>query len=517
MSKALDSIVKVHEMTDKEEERQRIVKEKVSKNRFQVAFCGHFSAGKSTILNHLLGAEMLPTSPIPTSANIIGIKNGDLGLSVQATTGEVKNWNGEIPWQRVREWGMNGGEISSLTIQAPLPFLGDHSTIYDTPGVDSTDPTHQAVTLEALYTTDFICYVMDYNHVQSETNLTFLKQLSDEKKPLYLVVNQIDKHDEQELSFQDFDQSIRDTFTSWGINILMLRYTSMKAKEHPLNQLNQFEKEMKAILYHGNQLLPYANQRIQQGFFLSIIKRLEEEKEESLDQIKEEMKQEGFSLSQLDERQQLAEDYEKAIHAKKRFEQFFEKEWQAIVKDVTIFPYTTTELVRSWLESIEPGFKVGFLRSKKKTEEEQQLRLERLINETQDKVKSQIEFHMHKLFLSFDLSLLTNREEVESELSKLHLEITERFFKDAVQAGPKNREYVYTFTKDRTAAIIKELRQKAASVILVMTKGMESHWEKELEQLERKLDKLHEIDDFVIQLTRIDDGFQVAIEKHEAK
>ncbi|UTW70993.1 dynamin family protein [Anaerobacillus sp. HL2] len=29
-----------------------------------MAFCGHFSAGKSTILNTLLGA-VLPTSPIP--------------------------------------------------------------------------------------------------------------------------------------------------------------------------------------------------------------------------------------------------------------------------------------------------------------------------------------------------------------------------------------------------------------------------------------------------------------------
>ena len=153
---------------------------------FQVAFCGHFSAGKSTLLNHLLGAEMLPTSPIPTSANIIGIKNGTFGLNVVTTKGERKNWEGEIPWQRVREWGMDGAAISSITISAPLPFLGNYSMIYDTPGVDSTDPTHQAVTLEALYTTDLIVYVMDYNHVQSETNLTFLKQLSDEKKPLYL-------------------------------------------------------------------------------------------------------------------------------------------------------------------------------------------------------------------------------------------------------------------------------------------------------------------------------------------
>jgi replication fork clamp-binding protein CrfC len=517
MSKALDIMINVTSMTEKERERQQIVEEKSKINSFQVAFCGHFSAGKSTILNHLLGAEMLPTSPIPTSANIIGIKNGELGLTVQSTNGNETEWEGEIPWQRVREWGMNGGEISSITIQAPLPFLGDYSTIYDTPGVDSTDPTHQAVTLEALYTTDFICYVMDYNHVQSETNLSFLKQLSDEKKPLYLIVNQIDKHDDYELSFEKFDQSIRDTFASWGINILKLRYTSMKVKDHPLNQLEQFEKEMKTIFYLGKELLPYANQRIQQGFYLSIIKRLEEEKEDELDLVKEEMKREGFSLHQLDLRQQLALRYDQSIHAKKLFEESFENEWYKIIKDVTVFPYTTTELVRSWLESVEPGFKVGFILTKKKTQEEQEQRLQRLINETQDKVKSQLEFHLHKLIQAYDFSLLTNREQVEAEIAKLHVKIDERFFKEAVQAGPKNREYVYTFTKDRTAAIIRELRQKAASVIALLTKGMEKHWEQKQQELEQQLEQLYQIDAFVMQLTKIEDRYQEAIEQYLIK
>ncbi|MFC0559926.1 dynamin family protein [Halalkalibacter alkalisediminis] len=517
MSKALDSMIKVTKITEKERERQQLMEGKAQNNSFQVAFCGHFSAGKSTILNHLLGAEMLPTSPIPTSANIIGIKNGNLSLTVQSIEGEQTSWDGEIPWQRVREWGMNGAEISSITIQAPLPFLGDNSWIYDTPGVDSTDPTHQAVTLEALYTTDFICYVMDYNHVQSETNLTFLKQLSDEKKPLYLVVNQIDKHDDGELSFQEFDQSIRDTFASWGINILKLRYTSMKARQHPLNQLAQFEREMKAILYRGQELLPFAKQRLQQGFYLSIINRLEEEKEDELDQVKEEMKQQGFSLKQLDRRQTLAISYEQAIHAKKLFEESFEREWQKIVKDVTVFPYTTTELVRSWLESMDPSFKVGLLFTKKKTQEEQEVRLKRLLEETQDKVKSQLEFHLHKLFHSYDFTLLTNREQVETELNQLHVTIDEQFFKEAVQPGPKNREYVYTFTKDRTATIIKILRQKAASIINIMAIGMQDHWEQEQEDVEKELEQLHDIDVFAMQLIKIEDSFDTAIEEHSER
>ncbi|WP_332693216.1 dynamin family protein [Halalkalibacter lacteus] len=519
MSKTINEITvgQVMEITDKERERLHLLEKKGNSQSFQVSFCGHFSAGKSTILNHLLGSDMLPTSPIPTSANIIAIKNGDLGLTVNQTNGDKKEWQGEIPWQRVREWGMNGGEIASLTIQAPLPFLGEASTIYDTPGVDSTDPTHQAITLEALYTTDFIVYVMDYNHVQSETNLSFLKQLSDELKPLYLIINQIDKHDEKELSFQSFDQSVRDTFQAWGINIIKLRYTSMKAKDHHLNQLPQFEKDMKAILYNGDTLVPYAKQRLQQGYFLSLISRLEEDKEEDLDQVKERMKQEGFSLKQLDKRQTLASSYDEMLHARKYFEEDFENKWKKLVKDITIFPYTTTELVRNWIESIQPGFKVGFLFSKKKTEEEQEVRLKRLLEETEDKVKSQLEFHLHRLFQAYDFTLLTNREEVERELEHLHVNIDSSFFINAVQAGPKNREYVYTFTKDRTAAVVKELRQKSVSLLTLISKGMEHHWEQSRIEIEQELEQLHELDSFVMQLNKIEDSYNEVIEKHQEK
>ncbi|NEU31196.1 hypothetical protein GN156_10430 [bacterium LRH843] len=499
------------ELTEKELERSKIVNEKKKGNAFQVAFCGHFSAGKSTILNYLLGADMLPTSPIPTSANIIGIKNGKLGLTVHTTDGDERNWEGEIPWERVREWGMNGGEISSITIQAPLPFLGEESIIYDTPGVDSTDPTHQAVTLEALYTTDFIVYVTDYNHVQSETNLTFLKQLSDEKKPIYLIINQIDKHDEQELSFTSFDQSIRHTFSDWGIHILKLCYTSMKTRNHHLSDLHEVEKDLKAMLYSGKELLPYAKQRLQQGYYLSIVHRLQEDKEDELDAIKEKMKETGYDIDQLTKREALSLSYERSLRAKETFEEEMKVEIQRLTKDVTIFPYTTTELTRSWLESIQPNFKVGLFFAKKKTEEEQTRRLLKLVEEVHDKVKSQLEFHFHRLFQNYDFTLLTNREQVEQELETLHFTPTGSFFTDAVQAGPKNSEYIYTFTKDRTAAIIRELRQKAASITSLICKGMEKYWQKEQARLKAELAELKELDIFVDEMKKVELAFDEMI------
>ena len=45
--------------------------EKKQKNEFNISFAGHFSAGKSSMINYLLDKDVLPKSPIPTSANTL--------------------------------------------------------------------------------------------------------------------------------------------------------------------------------------------------------------------------------------------------------------------------------------------------------------------------------------------------------------------------------------------------------------------------------------------------------------
>lgn len=213
------------EWTEKEKQNWQAIETKQS---FRLAFSGHFSAGKSTLLNELLGAPLLPTSPIPTSANQVIIGQGDIRVVLEKASGEEENWQGAIDWDAVKRSGMDGTKIKRLRIYAPIPFLKHGSELMDTPGVDSTDPTHQRVTLDALYTTDAIVFVMDYNHVKAETNLYFLKQLSTEGKPLFLVINQIDKHEEGELSFAAYRESIESTLKEWGIRYVTIYYTSMK-------------------------------------------------------------------------------------------------------------------------------------------------------------------------------------------------------------------------------------------------------------------------------------------------
>ncbi|MDQ0205963.1 dynamin family protein [Alkalicoccobacillus murimartini] len=500
------------EWTQAEKDRFLVIEQKQSEKRFQVAFCGHFSAGKSTILNEFIGSEVLPTSPIPTSANIISIQFGELAVLVKTRDGKQEKWEGHIPWEKVGEWGRDGAGIEQVIIYAPLPFLEGDAAVYDTPGVDSTDPTHQSITMEALYSMDLIVYVMDYNHVQSETNLYFLKQLSQEKKPLYIIINQVDKHDESELSFTDFDRSVTTVFDQWNIRSSKIFYTSMKQKEHQHNQFLIFEQELKAIMYQGRELADHSVTRLKQGFYLSQVSRLTEEKEAESEQIVEEMEAKGFHESQLIKQEELLQKREWLQQAKDHFIESFEKEWEALFKQVTLFPATTTDLTRDWLESIEPSFKMGLLFAKKKTEEERALRLQKLIQETQDKVNSQLVFHLQQSLEKVERHTLTNSEQVDQLLENVTFTVTPEFFTDHVKTGTKNREYVYTFTKERTASVVRALRERARDVVLLMTKGQEDHWQTQLKETNEQLLILQDVSFYASKLTEVNKRFEHLIQ-----
>ena len=498
--------------TKRELDRKQKLHNKKDIKLFEVAFCGHFSAGKSTLLNTIVGAEVLPTSPIPTSANIIEIKNGEQALTVHAKGEEEKVWHGEIPWNKVREWGMNGHDISKMTITAPLPFLGEHSCILDTPGVDSTDDSHEAITVEQLYTTDAIVYVMDYNHVQSETNLYFLKQLSVEKKPIYIVINQIDKHNETEIPFSQFKSSIETVFHSWGIDYISIYFTSMKNQTHPLNEFPRLEQHLKALLYQSRDLIEGSQLRLEQGFYETVVNRLQEEQQEAVSEVIAGMKAKGFRSEQLAEKEQLLRQLEATRQYDQRLWHRFDQELGKLFKNVTIFPALTTDLVREWIESLQPGFKVGVFFAKKKTTEEQEKRLEKLINDLQNKVKSQLLFHVQSYFQKVDRVVLTNKDEFENAFTNLTYDVTSDLLKAHVNTDHSNREYVYTFTNEMTNRIVKDIRSKARQLVELTIEGMKDFYTHEEQSLHEKLEKLKEIEYYRLKIERIENDYHEFIE-----
>ncbi|HEX5564854.1 MAG TPA: dynamin family protein, partial [Sporosarcina sp.] len=213
---------------------------KVMDEEFVIGFAGHFSAGKSSMINALTGEDFLPTSPIPTSANIVKVKKADEEFAIiHRTDGSLVKYKGHRFFDAIKSFSKDGAEISLIEIGHPGSKLPEAITVMDTPGVDSTDDAHRLSTESALHLADLVFYTMDYNHVQSELNFKFTKELLRYNSNVYLIINQIDKHRESELPFEEFKKSVEDSFKLWGVEPKGIFYTSLKSDDLPIND---FEK-----------------------------------------------------------------------------------------------------------------------------------------------------------------------------------------------------------------------------------------------------------------------------------
>jgi GTPase Era involved in 16S rRNA processing len=132
---------------------------------FLMVMVGPFSSGKSSIINALLGQEVMNVGPIPTTDHIAILRHGP----------DV---------QRSRS-----GEVE--TIFHPSPLL-ENLSLVDTPGLESVFRTHEAITRRFLHRADVVVLVMIATQVLTASNLEYLQELKAYGKRVVIVVNQID-------------------------------------------------------------------------------------------------------------------------------------------------------------------------------------------------------------------------------------------------------------------------------------------------------------------------------------
>jgi small GTP-binding protein len=375
---------------------------KLESKEFLIAFCGHFSAGKSTMINQIIGENLLPSSPIPTSANLVKVKTGEDYAKVYFNNEKPRLYLAPYDYDIVKNYCKDGDQIKEIEIshsESPLP---PNTVIMDTPGIDSADDAHRIATESAIHLADLIFYVMDYNHVQAELNFLFTQELTKAGKEVYLVINQIDKHNDEELSFEEFKKSVLNSYMAWGVNPARIFYTSLKDKNHLLNEF----KELQQFI---NQKLQLSEGNVVSSIFLSLkklmndhlyqVRLLEEERLQPKIEVLDELSEE--------EKKEITENFISVGNTLKNISRIFEDtkrnfddDASQILKNAYIMPFQTRDLAKDYLEACQPEFKVGFLFTKQKTEVEKALRLEKFYQDLIDKVKSQLEWHLREFLLS---------------------------------------------------------------------------------------------------------------------
>ncbi|WP_052360678.1 dynamin family protein [Oceanobacillus manasiensis] len=460
--------------------------EKQQNDQFVISFAGHFSAGKSSMTNALLNEDLLPKSPVPTSANIVTISHGDGYIRVHYHNGEVLEIEEPYDLELIKQYSKDRDKIKQLDIRLKQGGLPKGTVIMDTPGIDAADDADRLMTESAMHLVDVVFYIMDYNHVQSEVNLQFLESLQDKRIPYYVVINQIDKHDESELSFASFEESIKQTFEQWGILPQRIFYSSLTNGAAIRNEFSVLKKTINDLI--GNEPKAYDTT----DHSLETLVRAHEDYLDSLYGERMPFTDQKHSLEEIQQKKHyLIEQKDALTERPEHIQDQLMIETQQTIKNAYLMPATLREKAEQFLASHQPDYKVGLFNSKKKTKAEQEARLFAFLEELNKSVKSSIEWRL-KEKLSAILSQYQIHDTVLfQKIQDIAVNYTDKDLIRLMKTGATlNGDYLLNYTNDVSSDIKSKYKGRAKILTDQVKEALTEQYSRQVKEWERDISEL---------------------------
>jgi GTPase Era involved in 16S rRNA processing len=192
------------------------IEKNLTNQKFSIGVTGVMNAGKSTLLNALIGQDILGTSVIPETASLTYIKNGT------SNKAEITYWNTQ-EWARIEKSSEGNASIKSfierthkafdttlndyisesskselvevsdlslytsaqksnekcnlikhVELMADLSFLQNNIEIVDTPGLDDPVVQREEITKEYIYGCDMLMHLMNVTQSATKKDIEFI-------------------------------------------------------------------------------------------------------------------------------------------------------------------------------------------------------------------------------------------------------------------------------------------------------------------------------------------------------
>src|SRR5580704_14537970 len=188
---------------------------KLDDERFTVVVLGEFNHGKSTFINALLGAPVMPTGITPTTAVLAHVMHGpratatlvgDDGARKAIAGAALADWltvDGQAnQGQRDGKTDGKGATVHHIELTQPASLLENQLTIVDTPGVNDINEQRAEITYGYLPRADAAVFVLDATQILTASERQFLEEriLRSTRDRLLFVVAKVDLLSEAELA-----------------------------------------------------------------------------------------------------------------------------------------------------------------------------------------------------------------------------------------------------------------------------------------------------------------------------
>lgn len=179
----------------------KLTRELIEKGEFNLAVCGKVKNGKSSLINALIGRELLPVCTDVATSRVFKISHSnEEKFYVVYGNGDRK----EISQDELATYGSQAfinkkGEadiektISYIQVFTPMDFLPEGVSMIDTPGIGSTYPHHTAITKQYIKQADAAMFVMNPTPLE-DIEVDFLKEIVSVTPGILFVTTKIDQN-----------------------------------------------------------------------------------------------------------------------------------------------------------------------------------------------------------------------------------------------------------------------------------------------------------------------------------
>ena len=207
--------------------------ERAKSSEFEVNVVATMSAGKSTLINSLLGQRLMPAKQEACTATITEIKDNDsdhFSAKVYDKSGKLIETHPELTYEIMDRLNANPA-VSKIRVEGNIPFVTAEDValvLVDTPGPNnSRDPEHRAATYRMLSESSkpVVLYIMNATQLAVDDDNNLLKHVAENMKVggkqsrdrFIFVVNKLDDFKKGEDSVDAALKKVRDYLADNGI------------------------------------------------------------------------------------------------------------------------------------------------------------------------------------------------------------------------------------------------------------------------------------------------------------
>lgn len=168
---------------------------------YNVVVCGEVKKGKSSLLNAIIGQEILPVNNEIATSQVFRISNSDResfqlvftdGTRQTITKTELSRYGSQIDANLKGEPVFQNRSLSYIQVNIPIAFLPKGVSLVDTPGLGALYKSHEWITQNYVSNADAIIFVLDPERPIEEQEKKFILRALDVTENIIFVMTKID-------------------------------------------------------------------------------------------------------------------------------------------------------------------------------------------------------------------------------------------------------------------------------------------------------------------------------------